>query len=108
MGTYGEGNPKASETAANGGGVTKAADVGSAVIVSAIETAGKYGPQLRLRTEDGRTVFVSTKSWLAKVIIGGKLTLPVKVSTQRGYGPNGPYVFLGLAPRAQKTPSGGA
>ena len=107
MGTYGEGQTKASETAAKSE-VVKAKDVGRATIIGATETEGLYGPQLRLRTEGGQTIYIPTTSGLAKGIMSGKLTFPLVVSTQRGYGPNGPYSFLGLAPRAQKTLSGGA
>ena len=68
-----------SETAAKSE-VVKAKDVGRVTIIGATETEGLYGPQLRLRTEGGQTIYIPTTSGLAKGIMSGKLTFPLVVS----------------------------
>jgi hypothetical protein len=75
---------------------------GVVTVTGATETVGLYGPQLRLILADGRKTYIPATSGLAKGLAGGKLKVPLQVSAQKGYGPKGPYTFLGLAPRTKQ------
>jgi hypothetical protein len=76
--------------------------IGKVIIVKSARTAaGKFGPQVAMRTEDGHVAYVSAKSGIAKGLASQKLKVPLRLTAETAYGDKGAFAVWALAPRAQ-------